>query len=167
MREAGGASSERERSPQEKAELDIHLDENVMRFMTTNLMQEDWNRRERRRINMRIQLGYHLDAGRICKDGLIVPKPEERGAVVQHVHEELGHAGRERTLAAIMKNYYWTDRVVTVRRIVGQCRHCQLTKKHGSMRSGDAQLHSIPVVDFMYRVAIDTAGPLKVTKRGC
>lgn len=106
IREAGGASSDRKGSPREKAELDIHFDENVMKFMTTNLMQEDWNRRERRRIHMRIQSGYHLDEGRVCNDGLIVPKRGERTEIVQHVHEELGHVGRERTLAAVMQNYY-------------------------------------------------------------
>ena len=67
-----------------------------------------------KRINMRVQSGYHLDEGQICREGLIVPKPEERGDVtVRQGHEELGHGGKERTLAAVMRSYYWTDRVVT------------------------------------------------------
>lgn len=47
-----------------------------------------------------------------------------------------------------------------------RCHHCQLTAKTDNVKSGDRVLHNIPVVDFMYRIALNTAGPLPKTARG-
>jgi hypothetical protein len=53
-----------------------------------------------------------------------------------------------------------------VRAVVKGCQQCQLTRGTGSIRSGDAELKSIPVCDLFYRVALDTTGPLPETKSG-
>jgi hypothetical protein len=37
---------------------------------------------------------------------LYVPKPDERTPLVTQIHEDLGHAGEERTLTEVCKRYF-------------------------------------------------------------
>jgi hypothetical protein len=97
---------------------------------------------------------------------LLVPKPEERPSLVKQMHKDLGHFGEQRTLAKIRRRYFWHSRTTDVKAMVRVCQQCQLVRSSGSIRSGDEQLKSIPVCDFFYRVALDTAGPLPEIRSG-
>jgi hypothetical protein len=97
---------------------------------------------------------------------LLVPKPEDRVSLVRRMHEDLGHFGEERTLAEARWRYFWHNRTADVKAMVRGCQQCQLVRSSGSIRSGDAQLKSIPICDLFHRVALDTARPLPETKLG-
>ncbi len=95
-----------------------------------------------------------------------MPKPEERMPLVIQMHEDLGHFGKQRTLAKICRRYFWHKRTEDVRTVVRMCQQCQLVSSTGSIRSEDEDMKSILVCKLFYRVALDIAGPLPETKTG-
>jgi len=86
-----------------------------------------------------------------------VPKPEDRISLVIHMHEDLGHSGKQKMLAEICRRYFWHSRTEDVKSVVRRCQQCHLVRSEGSIRSGDEQLKSIPICDLFHRVALDTA----------
>ncbi len=96
----------------------------------------------------------------------MVPKPEERKALVKDIHEEIGHFSEGRTLVEVRKRFFWHDRTEYVTMVVRQCQHCQLAKSLGSIRLGIEEMKNILVCDLFYRVALDIVGPLLETKDG-
>ncbi len=48
----------------------------------------------------------------------MVPKPEEKKALVKDIHEEIGHFSEGRTLAKVLKNKIWHDRIKSMRTVV-------------------------------------------------
>jgi len=70
----------------------------------------------RKRVNNYCQKGQKL-----YFKGLYVPKPEERIPLVIQMHEDLGHFGKQRTLAEICQRYFWHNRTEDVRTMVRRC----------------------------------------------
>jgi len=103
---------------------------------------------------------------RLYFNGLYVPKPKERIALVVQMHQDLGHFREHRMLSKIYRRYLWHSRTEDVRSVIKTCQQCQLVESEGSIRSGDEQLKSIPICDLFHRVALDTTGPLPKTKSG-
>ena len=58
---------------------------------------------------------------------ILVPEAE-RKALVDCTHIELAHAGFVRTRKALDKSYAWKNMVSEIKRIVGLCHVCRLTK---------------------------------------
>ncbi len=96
----------------------------------------------------------------------MVPKPEEKKALVKDIHEEIGHFNEGRTLAEVKKNFFWHDRIEFVRMVVRQCQCYQLAKSPRNIRLSNEELKDILVCDLLYRVALDIIGPLPKTKDG-
>jgi hypothetical protein len=83
---------------------------------------------------------------------------------VIQMHEDLGHFGKQRTLAEICRRYFWHSRIEDVKTVVRMCQQCQLVRNMGSIRSEDEEMKSIPVCELFYWVALDTTWPLPETK---
>jgi len=82
------------------------------------------------------------------------------------MHKDLGHFGKQRTLAESCKRYFWHNRTEDVKTIVRMCQQCQMVRKVGSICSEDEELKSILVCELFYRVVMDTIRPLPETKSG-
>jgi len=120
---------------------------------------------EARRARKRM-LNYHWQDQSLYLKGLFVPRPEDRMELVIRMHKDLGHFGKERTLAEICRRYFWHNRIEDVKIVVKVCQQCQMVKRMGSIRSEDEELKSIPICDLFHRVAMDTARPLPETRSG-
>jgi hypothetical protein len=51
-------------------------------------------------------LNYHWQDERLYFEGLFVPRLEDRMGLIIQMHEDLGHFGKERTLAKIYMRYF-------------------------------------------------------------
>ncbi len=83
-------------------------------------------------------------------------------ALVIQMHEDLGHFGKQRTLAKICRRYFWHSRTKDVKIVVRMCQ-CQMVRNMGSIRSENKEMKSIHVCELFYRVALDTIRPLLET----
>ena len=144
-------------------ETDIYEDLNAIEFLKNGNCNEQWNRRERKRVIQRKACGYSFKGSVLYKHDKIVPKQEERVPLIIKTHEELSHMGAARVLETIQRIFFWSNRTEQVKAVIKSCKVCQLTKGGGKLRSTDIELHSIPVTRFMHRIALDTAGPLPCT----
>ncbi len=54
-------------------------------------------------------IGWRGHILRVWEDGRvwIIPHPAQRGHIVQHAHEELGHFGIKRTYSLLLGQYSW------------------------------------------------------------
>jgi hypothetical protein len=130
-------------------------------WVLPNTMDVEENKRVRKRVS-----NYCIKSERLYFRDLYVPKPEERTPLVIQIHEDLGHAGEERTLTEVCRRYFWHHRTGDVRTVVKTCQRCQMVRRLGSVRLEDEEMKSIPVCDLFHRVAMDIAGPLLATKSG-
>jgi hypothetical protein len=53
-----------------------------------------------------------------------VPRLEDRMGLVIQMHEDLGHFGKERTLAEICRRCFWHNKTEDVKMVIKLCRHC-------------------------------------------
>ena len=81
-----------------------------------------------------------------------------------HCSRTAGHFGRDRTIEAIQRRYYWLGMKKDVSRWVKECDICARAKS-GPGR-GKAVLHQFRVNEIMRCVAIDIFGPPLVTENG-
>jgi hypothetical protein len=58
----------------------------------------------------------------------IVPHPAQKGCIVQHAHEELGHYGVKRTYSLLLVLYWWCGMHTNVQRLVSHCMVCDKVK---------------------------------------
>ncbi len=66
-------------------------------------------------------MNYHWQDQRLYFKGLFVPKPKERMGLIIQMHEDLGHFGKQRTLAEICRKYFWHNSTEDVKPIVKMC----------------------------------------------
>jgi hypothetical protein len=67
---------------------------------------------------------------RVWEDGRvqIVPHPAQRGRIVQHAHEELGHFGVTWTYSLFLGQYWWHVMHTNVQRSVSHYMVCDRVK---------------------------------------
>ena len=94
---------------------------------------------------------------------LVVP-PKERGKLLVHHHDDVGHPGFQRTLARLQENYFWVSMKNDVARHVKNCRACARRKSPKNMKR--APLHPIEVTWLLEIVGVDFVGPLPTTEKG-
>jgi hypothetical protein len=85
---------------------DVHDDTLVLEFLRTSMVLGMMSAKERDRVLQRVKR-YRLDGThilRVWEDGKvrIVPHPAQRGRIVRHAHEELGHFGVKRTYSLLL-----------------------------------------------------------------
>jgi hypothetical protein len=145
--------------------VDIWKDTTCLGLLKEDKLLDTVDLEESKRAKKRIN-NYCWKEQRLYFKGLLVPKPKERMPLVIQMHEDLGHFGKQKTLAKICRRYFWHNRTEDVRTIVRMCQQYQLVRSTGSIRSKDEEMKSIPVCELFYRVALDTVGPLPETKTG-
>ncbi|KAK0145451.1 hypothetical protein N1851_015639 [Merluccius polli] len=129
---------------------------------------------------------YKLDP--ILKDGLLrvggrlskAAMPEETkhpvilskdqrvsSLIVKHIHEQLGHSGRNHVLSRLRRKYWITSANTATRKILSNCGFCRHHKgKLGEQKMADLPVERIiPDLPPFTNVGVDYFGPIKV-KRG-
>jgi hypothetical protein len=162
--QASGLRS-KEAGANDSNQIDIWEDAVCIGWLKEGFPPDGVNPQERRRVRKRAKQ-YCWKDGKLYFKGLCVPKPEERLELVTQMHKDLGHFGKQKTLAEICQRYFWSNRTECVKALVRTCQQCQLVRSEGSIHSGDEHLKSIPIYDLFHRIALDTAGPLLETRAG-
>ncbi|XP_067393195.1 SCAN domain-containing protein 3-like, partial [Emydura macquarii macquarii] len=96
---------------------------------------------------------------------LLVPR-KHQNAVLSLAHSHLfgGHLGVEKTLARILRRFFWPGIHEEVRRYCATCPECQLHSPQPHLR---APLVPLPIIEIPFeRIAMDLVGPLEKTARG-
>ena len=74
-------------------EMDIFGDEHALEYLRIENCNEQWNRKERKRVMQREACGYMFRGETLYRGDKIVPHPTERTLVIIRIHEDLGHMG--------------------------------------------------------------------------
>jgi hypothetical protein len=77
------------------------------------------NKRARKKI-----INYHWQDQRLYFKGLLIFKLEERMALIIQMNEDLGHFGKQGTLAKICRKYFWHNRTKDVKIVMRMCQQC-------------------------------------------
>jgi hypothetical protein len=102
-------------------QMDIWKDETCMVLLSGGIMDQvlddviEVDRAKRRLLNC------HWREDTLFYKNLIVPKPEEREALIKNIHEEIGHFSEGRTLTEVKKRFFWHDRTESMRTMMKQC----------------------------------------------
>jgi hypothetical protein len=146
---------------------DVHDDTLVLEFLWTSMVPGMVSAKERDCVLQRAKR-YWLEGThilRVWEDGKvrIVPHPAQRGHIVWHAHEELGHFGVKRTYSLLVGQYWWRDMHTDVQQLVSRCMVCD--KVRASFNVPTPQLHPLPIMGLGYRWSLDFARPLPLTVR--
>ncbi len=99
---------------------DIWEDVSCMKLLQGGMLPATVDPLESKRARKRI-LNYHWQGQSLYFKGLLVPKLEDRMALVVHMHKDLGHFGEERTLAEVCRRYFWHNWSEDVKSVVRVC----------------------------------------------
>jgi len=91
----------------------------------------------------------------------IIPHLTQRGHIVRHAHEELGHFGVKQTHSLLLGQYWWRGMHTNVQRLVSDCMVCDRVK--ASFNAPTPQLHPLPIMGLGYCWNLDFVGPLPLT----
>ena len=93
---------------------------------------------------------------------VVVPRIEERINIAIETHRGMGYFGVQRVLDRLQKNYWWRGMGDTVVRIVKACLSCARVK--AGFRESGKELQPLIIRGLGYRLGVDFAGPLALTK---
>jgi hypothetical protein len=100
--------------------VDIWSDAACLTLLRDGVLPDTMDVEESKRVRKRVS-NYCIKGERLYFKDLYVPKPDERTPLVTQIHEDLGHAGEERTLTEVCRRYFWRHRTRDVRTIVKTC----------------------------------------------
>jgi hypothetical protein len=146
---------------------DVHDDTLMLEFLRTNMVLGMVSAKERDCVLQQAKR-YRLEGThilRVWEDGRvrIVPHPAQKGHIVRHAHEELGHFGVTQTYNLLLCQYWWRGMHTDVQRFVSHCMVCDRVR--ASFNAPTPQLHPLPIMGLGYRWNLDFAGPLPLTIR--
>jgi len=95
---------------------------------------------------------------------LEVPPPEERGALVEKAHAQLGHFGGGRTLSLLQNTFWWPGMAREVKVRVGRCLQCD--KGGVEWRRSSAACRAYHWWEWGHRWPLDFAEELPSNARG-
>jgi hypothetical protein len=107
--------------------VDIWSDAACLTLLRDGVLLDTMDVEESKRARKRVS-NYYIRNERLYFRDLYVPKPEERTPLVIQIHEDLGHAGEERTLIEVCRRYFWHHRTGDVRNVVKTCQRCQMVR---------------------------------------
>jgi hypothetical protein len=85
--------------------IEIWKDITCMGLLKEGILPDTVDLEESTRVRKKI-INYHWQDQRLYFKGLFVPKAEERMAFIIQMHENLGHFGKQRTLAEIYRIFF-------------------------------------------------------------
>jgi hypothetical protein len=100
--------------------VDIWSDATCLTLLKDGVLPDTMDVEESKRFKKRVS-NYYIKGERLYFRDLYVPKPDERTPLVTQIHEDLGHAGEERTLTEVCRRYFWHHRTRDVRTVVKTC----------------------------------------------
>ncbi|GJP78267.1 hypothetical protein CLOP_g8591 [Closterium sp. NIES-67] len=101
----------------------------------------------------------------VTEDGWrIVPRPEEREALIVKVHTQLGHYAVERTVQMLQTMYWWAGLRREVKEVLARCEPCSQSK--AKLERTKAELQSLPIGSIGYRWSLDMVGEMPLSRRG-
>ena len=152
-------------APEEK---DIWSDVEVLRFIQTFKYGMGLSAKERDRVYRRAKAYRWLGDGvmKLLSGGamVVVPRPQERQAIVKDLHQTMGHFGVQRVLDRLQKNYWWRNMGELVVTVIKACLPC--ARVNAGFREAGKELQPLPIRGLGYRWGVDFAGPLPRTKAG-
>ena len=115
---------------------------------------------------------YHFAEGRLWKrmaarrggQWLEVPPLAQRMDIIHAQHGRIGHLGRDRTCNMVARYYIWPRMYADVCAALKQCRVCDRARATFSVKHD--RLQPMPIFGQFYRFSVDSAGPLRPTKKG-
>jgi hypothetical protein len=87
-----------------------------------------------------------------------------RTAIIQEVHDSVltGHPGKNGTIAAVSRDFFWPNLQSTVKQFVRNCGLCGRTKVWRDRKQG--LLHPLPVPEQQWQeISVDFIGPLPIS----
>jgi hypothetical protein len=129
---------------------DVHDDTLVLEFLRTSMVPGMVSAKEKDRVLQRAKR-YRLEGTHIFhvwEDGRvqIVPHPAQKGSIMQHAHEELGHFGVKRTYSLLLGQYWWRGMHTDVQQLMSCCMVCDRVR--ASFDALTPQLHPLPIMEF-------------------
>ena len=87
--------------------------------------------------------------------------------ILRHIHQQLGHSGRNHTLSKLRRKYWITKAPSAVRKVINDCWKCRLhAAKAGEQKMADLPVERIlPDLPPFTSAGVDYFGPIEV-KRG-
>ena len=149
---------------------DVWGDTQVMRYLQEGKLPERGSAGDRYRVLQRAGRFRWTDQQQLMRIGLnqdgeaVVPRPEEREAIISNAHERLGHFGTRRTHDLLRHTYWWAGMQADVAAYVARCKACDRVRS--SFTARHPVLHPLPIQGLFYRWSLDIAGELPLTKRG-
>ncbi len=113
-------SDEEEKCWIDTRDSDIWKDITCMKLLQEGTLPNIVDLKECKRARKRI-LNYHQQDQRLYFEGLFVPRLEDQMGLIIQMHEDLGHFGKERTLAEVYKRYFWHNRTANVKMVIKLC----------------------------------------------
>ena len=77
---------------------------------------------------------------------IVVPPGPLRQEICKMFHDEGGHPGAHRTLAAVARHFFWPKMSQEVRAYAASCAACQAAKGTNRLPAGFAEPHALPAV---------------------
>jgi hypothetical protein len=154
---------------QEGTALDIWKDPDALYFLREQQYKPEWPLALRDRVRKRAAKYIYTAKGevrRLFPDGSskLVPKPEERTALITEFHQRTGHYGVRRTGALISNTYWWWGLWNDVSATLSKCGLC--SRVRSSFNGAQPELQPLPISGLMYRWGVDLCGPFHPTARG-
>lgn len=93
----------------------------------------------------------------------VVPKPSERQAIHQAMHDQLGHLGKNNLAGLVLSRYYWRGAANDCAQHVANCQ--ALPKQEGGVPL-PKEMQPREIVKLGHRVHLDIMGPFKSLRQG-
>lgn len=101
------------------------------------------------------------------KHPLILSKEQHISTLIlRHVHQQVGHGGRNHTLSRLRRRFWITSATSAVRKVISQCTFCRRHKsKLGEQKMADLPKERLlPDLPPFTNVGVDYFGPLEVRR---
>ncbi len=84
---------------------------------------------------------------------------------IEGIHEELAHFCEKKILQKI-KHYFWHNKIESIRKVVCECKECQLVQSAILRKFEVEKLHNIRMCELFYNVTLNTICQLLETNYG-
>jgi hypothetical protein len=71
--------------------------------------------------------------------------------IIKMMHKEIGHFGEVKTFFEIKQQFFWHDKLDSVKKKFKACNKCQLAKQTGNLKFGVEGMKNILVYDLFYQ----------------